>query len=118
MSCCGGEVVKKFRRLQARLARTGNYGEAEEAGKLADRFEQATRKASHIVSRMPQRRQAAKPAAVERYYKDCMKDPPKNAKGRKEEYCARIAWEVYCSEKNPSYPGCTEYGKTKKSRPY
>jgi hypothetical protein len=55
MSCCGGEVVAKFRRLQAKLAKKGNLTEAEEAGKLADRFERATRKASKIVSRMPQK---------------------------------------------------------------
>jgi hypothetical protein len=101
------------------LAQRGNLTEAEEAGKLADRFERATRKAGRIVSRMPrQQREAEKPAAVERYYKDCLKDPPKTAKGRKEEYCARVAWQIYCSEDNPSYSGCTEYGKTKKSKPY
>ena len=119
MSCCGGEVAKKFRRLQAQLARKGNLTEAEEAGQLADRFEKATRKASRIVSRMPrQERQAKMPAAVDKHYKACLKDPPKNAKGDKKEYCARIAWSIYCQNDNPSYSGCTEYGKTKKSRPY
>lgn len=119
MGCCGGEIVAKFRRLQAKLAKKGNLTEAEEAGKLADRFEQATRKASRIVSRMPQERKAkGMPEPVDRYYKDCLKDPPKNAKGDKKEYCARVAWSIYCQEKNPSYSGCTEYGKTKKSRPY
>jgi len=118
MGCCGSEVVAKFRRLQAKLAQKGNLKEAEEAGKLADRFEAATKKATKIVSRMPrQKRQAAKPAAVERYYKDCMKDPPSTAKGRTEEYCSRVAWQIFCSNKDPSYPGCTEYGKTKKSLP-
>ena len=53
MSCCGGELAKKFRRLQARLAQRGQLKEAEEAGKLADRYERATRRAKRIASRMP-----------------------------------------------------------------
>lgn len=118
MSCCGSEIVAKFRRLQAKLAQRGHLSEAEEAGKLADRFEQATKKAGRIVSRMPkQRRQAEMPADVERYKKECEDSPPETAKGRVKEYCARVAWQRYCSNKNPSYPGCTEYGKTKKSLP-
>ncbi len=61
MGCCGSEIIEKFRRLQAKLAKKGNLKEAAEAGRLADRFERATRKASRIVSRMPkQRRQADK----------------------------------------------------------
>ncbi|NIT77321.1 MAG: hypothetical protein GWN58_22980 [Anaerolineae bacterium] len=119
MGCCGGEIVAKFRRLQAKLAQKGNLKEATEAGKLADRFERATRKASRIVSRMPkqQRRQAEKPAAVERYYKECKDSPPETAKGRVEEYCSRVAWQIFCQNKDPSYPGCTEYGRTKKTKP-
>lgn len=118
MSCCGSEIVEKFRRLQAKLANRGNLAEAEEAGRLADRFERATRKASKIISRMPQqKRQAEKPADVERYYKKCKDNPPATAKGRVEEYCARVAWQIYCQNKNPSHPGCTEYGKTKKTMP-
>lgn len=121
MSCCGGELTKKFRRLQARLAQRGNLKEAQEAGQLADRFEEATRKAQRIiVSRLPkssQKRQAAKPSTVEKYYKDCMKNPPSTAKGREESYCARVAWQIFCKHKDPSYPGCTEYGKTEKSLP-
>jgi hypothetical protein len=118
MSCCGSEIVAKFRRLQAKLAQKGNLAEAEEAGRLADRFERATRQASKIVSRMPrQQRQAEKPKDVERYYNECKKNPPSTAKGRVEEYCARVAWQRFCSNKDPSYPGCTEYGKTKKSLP-
>lgn len=53
MSCCGGELAKKFRRLQARLANRGQLKEAEEARKLADRYERATHKARRLVSRMP-----------------------------------------------------------------
>jgi len=118
MSCCGSELVNKLRRLQTRLAQKGNYLEAERTGRLADRAESATRRASTIVSRMDSnQRTAEKPADVERYYKDCMKKPPSTAKGREKEYCSRVAWQIYCEHKNPGHPGCTEYGRTKKSLP-
>jgi hypothetical protein len=52
--------------------------------------------------------QEEKPADVERYYKDCRKKSPNKGK----EYCARVAWQIYCTNKNPDYPGCTKYGKT------
>lgn len=53
-----------------------------------------------------------KPADVERYYDDCRKKYPEKG----EEYCARVAWQIYCTHKNPDYPGCTKYGKTKATK--
>jgi hypothetical protein len=47
------------------------------------------------------------PADVNRYYKDCRKSSPEKGK----EYCARVAWQIYC-QNNPGYEGCTEAGKT------
>ena len=47
------------------------------------------------------------PKPVDRYYQQCRKRYPNKAKA----YCARTAWNIYCSYKNPNHPGCTEYGK-------
>lgn len=33
-------------------------------------------------------------------------------KSDNKEMCARIAWQTYCRHVDPSYPGCTRYGKT------
>ena len=49
------------------------------------------------------------PKDVDRYYKDCRK----KQKGKSKEYCARVAWQIYCMHKNPDYKGCTKFGKTK-----
>lgn len=46
------------------------------------------------------------PADVNRYYKDCRKSSPEKGK----EYCARVAWQIYC-QNNPGYEGCTAAGK-------
>jgi hypothetical protein len=50
-------------------------------------------------------------ARVKKYYDKCMK--------RKDdaEYCARVAWSIYCAHVNPKYKGCTGYGK-RWGRPY
>ena len=32
-------------------------------------------------------------------------------------YCWRVAWNIYCSNVDPKYPGCTKYGK-KWGKPY
>ena len=53
------------------------------------------------------------PADVSRYYDDCKKKNP----DKDDEYCARVAWQIYCMHKNPDYPGCTKYGKTRASGP-
>lgn len=45
---------------------------------------------------------------VNKYYKECRAD------GGGMEYCARVAWQIYC-ENNPDYEGCTEYGRTEKT---
>lgn len=55
---------------------------------------------------------AGAPDPVNRYYRAC-RDKGGNAK----EYCARVAWSIYCSRKNPGHPGCTRYGKNW-GRPY
>lgn len=119
MGCCGQDLVKKLRTLQSRLTAKGSSSEAAEIAELAARYDRVTRRAGRIVSKMGKRRirQGEKPADVERYYKECKKNPPSTAKGRVEEYCARVAWQIYCSHKNPNHPGCTEYGRTKKSLP-
>ena len=49
------------------------------------------------------------PPDVNRYYADCRKKQPAKSK----EYCARVAWQVFCSHKDPDYPGCTQFGKTR-----
>ena len=46
------------------------------------------------------------PAALDKYYNVCM-DRYDN-----KEYCARTAWNIFCSYVNPDHPGCTEFGKT------
>ena len=46
------------------------------------------------------------PARVNKYYDKCMKDY------NNKEYCARVAWNIYCSYVNPNHEGCTEAGKT------
>jgi len=53
------------------------------------------------------------PDDVNRYYEKCRKDQP----DKSEEYCARVAWQIYCTNKNPDDPSCTKYGKTKASLP-
>lgn len=34
------------------------------------------------------------------------------AKSDDKAYCARVAWQAYCTNINPDYKGCTKYGKT------
>lgn len=48
---------------------------------------------------------------VNRYFQQCMK------RKKDDEYCARVAWSIYCAHKNPGYKGCTKYGK-KWGKPY
>lgn len=53
------------------------------------------------------------PSPVNRYYRKC-----RDKQGdRGKEYCARVAWSIYCAHKNPEHGGCTKYGK-KWGRPY
>lgn len=47
------------------------------------------------------------PKPVNKYYQKCRDNYPDKPK----EYCARVAWNIYCAYKNPNHPGCTEYGK-------
>jgi len=46
---------------------------------------------------------------VNKYYKECRAD------GGSQEYCARVAWQIYCENVNPDYEGCTEFGETEKT---
>ncbi len=41
------------------------------------------------------------PKALDKYYTPCM------TRYRNKEYCARVAWKIYCSHVNPKYPGCS-----------
>jgi len=56
---------------------------------------------------------AEKPAAVERYYKECMEGKAAKAKpmDRRQSYCSAIAWSIYCKYKKTDSPHCkqTEY---------
>lgn len=61
----------------------------------------------------PELDEANWPADVERYYQECMKKQP----GKGKEYCARVAWSIFCAHKKPDYPGCTKFGK-KWGKPY
>lgn len=137
MSCCRGSMRDRLLQIQARLE-TRAPEEAQKVGRsirLLDRFfgrrveedqvpedrQVTASKKRRVKSKMPRVRQAKDepdlPAAVKRYYDECLKKPPATAKGREKEYCKRVAWQIFCSHKDPSYPGCTEYGKTKKSLP-
>jgi len=48
----------------------------------------------------------AGPKGVQKYYDNCMD------RYHDQEYCARVAWNIYCSHVNPGHEGCTEFGKT------
>jgi len=50
---------------------------------------------------------------INRYYDDCMASSTAKKKGNPKEYCARVAWQRFCMNKNPDHPSCTKYGKTR-----
>src|SRR3990172_6760215 len=54
------------------------------------------------------------PKRLNKYYEKCM-DQYGETKGK--EYCARVAFSIYCANVNPSYKGCTKFGK-KWGKPY
>lgn len=50
-----------------------------------------------------------KPAAVERYYKNCMESKTGKSKGKRAaSYCAAVAWSIYCKYKRPDSPHCKQ----------
>lgn len=69
-------------------------------------------KQADIIDKALQRFAISGPKKVKKYYEECMK-----SKKHDKEYCARVAWSIYCSNVNPDYEGCTMYGK-KWGRPY
>lgn len=57
---------------------------------------------------MPQKEHVkGAPAKVNQLYERIKKKQPDQS----DEYCARVAWQVYCSHVNPDYKGCTPAGK-------
>lgn len=50
---------------------------------------------------------------INRYYDDCMASSTAKGKDNPKEYCARVAWQRFCMNKNPDHPSCTKYGKTR-----
>jgi len=128
--------------IQARLEKRGADAEAERVARsvsLLDRFmgrharedepEEAQDvraskrrgKQRRIKSKVAQRqmRRAAPPeipADCKKYYEDCKKDPPETAKGRVDEYCSRVAWQI-CCQAGKGGKHCTELGLTKKKGP-
>jgi len=61
-----------------------------------------------IKASVTAKKHMAGPKALDKYYEKCMSKGDKS-----KEYCARVAWSIYCQHVNPSYEGCTKYGKTK-----
>lgn len=47
----------------------------------------------------------AGPPELGKYYSKCRE------RYDDKEYCARVAWNIYCSHVNPGYEGCTQFGK-------
>lgn len=60
---------------------------------------------------MPGKKHINGPPSVNRYYEECLKSKTAQRQSNPKEYCARVAWNRYCSYKNPDYPGCTEKGR-------
>jgi hypothetical protein len=53
------------------------------------------------------------PKPAQKIYNKCREDYP----GKGQEYCARVAWQAFCrSKEGKNYKGCTQYGKTKKTK--
>jgi hypothetical protein len=58
-----------------------------------------------VIRRHQKRKSRAVAKRLHKYVDPCMK------KYNNPGYCWRVAWNIYCSNVNPRYPGCTKYGK-------
>jgi len=50
------------------------------------------------------------PRKADKYYEACKKRYGETSDVKS--YCARVAWNIYCSHVDPNYPSCTKFGKT------
>jgi hypothetical protein len=111
MSCCR----KGPSEIYAALKAAGLHNEAATFRKLVKsgkiEFEKVT--IGHVVVAVPK----GMPKECQKVYLKCRASPKgKSGSAAAKEYCARSAWQVCCKSIAPDHAGCTEYGKTSKTK--
>jgi len=83
---------------------------------LAGATEEEKRQFIRLIKKQPgfsglKRKTKAVSKRLHKYVDPCMK------RHNNPSYCWRVAWNIYCSNVDPKYPGCTKYGR-KWGKPY
>jgi len=118
-----GSLAGKLRHLAAGVRPTSrqeikkilkDLGFNEEGIRIDRDLHRATerlRKATRIKVITASARHMKGPVILDKYYLACKARRGESPEAK--EYCARIAWQIFCSHIAPGYSGCTDFGKGK-----
>jgi len=111
MSCCRKSPSEIYAALKAAGLRdeATSFRALVRQGKIE--FENIT--LGHTVVAVPL---GMPPACQEVYLKCRAGKKGESGSPAAKEYCARTAWQVCCQSIKPDHQGCTEYGKTSKTK--
>jgi hypothetical protein len=116
MSCCrqNDGLTRALDAVLEKAEALTAEGRDDEAQKLLTAMVRHLEGGSREAVPQPHGPQASDPkvaAALRRYYDNCMKEGTYKGRPDEKKICSQVAWSIYCTHKNPSYPGCTAKGR-------
>jgi hypothetical protein len=88
-------------RLAEQLKKQGLTADSQEIQELVVSMAAKAKKlAKKSVSGPVSKHLSGAPREIDKYYESCFK------RYKNKEYCARVAWAIYCQHVNPQWSGC------------